>query len=144
MGIFEPDEVSVELIGPYTYEIETVTGQKFMAEYDGSRWAENGGPPQKPDKPESEIEEESEEWYALVEFLRYEAWLVHERKRNKLMNEYHLRLAHYILDNCISPEDKLRVVTPEDWSKVHKAALVPELTLEVLAETLQATFPSQL
>jgi hypothetical protein len=144
LGIFELDDVRAKLIGPYVYEIETVDGRKYLAEYEGSRWAERGERPLKPDTPEHQITPDHEEWEDLVEYLRYEAWLVHEQERARLMNEYHVEVAHYILDNCLSPEDKQRVVTPEDWAVVHKTALVPELTLEVLAETLQATFQGQL
>ena len=139
LGMFDLDEVRPELAGPYTYEVKTIDGRTFLAEYDGSRWPE---PPPAPTKPHDEINEESDEWYDLVEYLRYNAWLLHEKERTRLMQDYHVRVVHYILENCISQEDRSRIVTPGDWAAIHKAAIVPELTLGVLAETLQATFQS--
>lgn len=141
LGIFELDDIKADIVGPYLYQIETVDGRTYLAEYEGSRWEE---PPKPPDKPEAEIEKGSDEWYDLVEHLRYTAWLAHEEVRKASMHNYHRQLARYVLENCISQDDRTRIVKPEDWAVVHKAAVVPELTLEALAETLRATFPSEL
>ena len=141
LGMFDLDDVRLDLIGPYVYEVQTVNGKTYLVEYDGSRWDD---PPKEPARPHDQIKQGDEDWPDMVEYLRYQSWLVHEKKRRGLMQEYFMACVRYILDNCISAEDRKRLVKPEDWAKVHAAALVPELTLEVLAETLQATFQGQL
>ena len=44
------------------------------------------------------------------------------------------------MDTCIAPDDKARVVTPEDFRQLWGAALVPQLSLDDLAMSLEYTF----
>ena len=86
LGLFDLDNVIIDVLGPFTFEVDLVSGKTMLAEYDGSRWTE---PPQKPDTPRSMLEEESEEWYEYREWALYQSWLVHERDRRASIEAYH-------------------------------------------------------
>jgi len=89
-----------------------------------------------------DCEQGSEEWYQLEEYETYLAALAHEKRRVESYHLYVEDVVTYILNNCISPEDRERIVTEDDWEKVYHAALVPELTMGVISATLRDTFQS--
>jgi len=140
LELYGLEHIRPAISGMFTYKIAMMQGEELKdAEYDGERW-EGRTPPQKPSTPEHLITERSEEWYALREYNVYQAWMTWKKQKEEAMAQYSRECAIYILNSCLKPEDRLRIVSPEDWQKVHKAALVPELTREVLAETLQFHF----
>lgn len=135
LGLYELDNVTPPAIsGPFTYRRE-IAGNVLDIEYDMSRYQE---PPIPPDVPEHEVKEGSEAWYDWREYHFYHAALLHERKRLDATAEYLDRIAHYVLENCVKPEDRYRIVTEEDWRSVYSAALVPQVTQELLEETLRS------
>lgn len=138
LGLYELDNKGRAILGPYCYSILMATGQIKEDEYRLDLLDEI---PKKPDKPENEIEPNSYEWYQLREWETYQAALAHESKRYESYEDHNSDIAHYILDNCLEPEDRNRVITPDDWRKVQAAAIVPQLTEEVIADTLRNTFP---
>ena len=138
LPLFALDRVPLEILGPFLYDMRLLTGKTVQVEYKGDRWEE---PPPKPDTPEWEIEDESEEWYALREWQLYNAWLTHEEKRLVSMEEYMLGAAEYVLEKCLpSGGDRELIETQEDWGKVVKAGLTEEISASDLQQVLRATF----
>lgn len=137
LGIFELDDLRPKPIGPFTYEME-MAGKTYEVEYDMTQWVE---PPEKPDMPENEIKTDTPEWFALQNWRLYKAALVHEERRMEQQVDFVEKVAKYILKKC--PDDINRIATPEDWQKVYKAALVPQLNMSILAETLEKTYQAE-
>lgn len=137
LGLFELDGKGREVLGPYRYTLLLASGQFVEAEYDLRSLSSS---PRPPDQPIEQIKPGTTEWYALTEYETYLAALEHERRRIESYHGYVADIVAYILKNCVGPEDQNRIVTPEDWDKIYQAAIVPELTLEVIADTLRNTF----
>jgi hypothetical protein len=135
MGIFELDAFDPDPLGPFTYMGKTLAGEVEI-EYDGSKWE---SPPKKPDV--EDPEEGTQEWWDLREYEMYWAWNLHEQKRLAAAATFHERLAEHIMDTCLNG-DRDKVVTLEDWEKVHTAAMVPQMTQEDVVDALHNTFPS--
>lgn len=137
LGLFELDNVTTEIIGPYKYSLLMATGQILEDEYDLRAF---DTPPRPPDVEPSKIEPHSYEWYAQQEFETYQAAILHEQTR---LDSYEARLrdiSRYILEHCLSSDDRQRIITPDDYNAIYQAALTPLLTEEVLAEILSSTF----
>lgn len=139
LALFELDNKGREVLGIYRYSLLLATGQIVEDEYDLRALDYT---PTLPDKPINEIIPNSPEWYQLQEFETYRAALAHEKLRIESYEGYVEDIKDYILENCISKEDKNRLAEKEDWQKVYLAALVPQLTEEGLAQCLRDTFQS--
>lgn len=137
LGLFELDNKGREVLGVYRYSLLLATGQIVDDEYDLRALDYTPTPP---DKPANEIIPNSPEWFQLQEYETYRAALAHEKLRIESYEGYVEDIAHYVLENCIAPEDRNRIVEQEDWQKVYHAALVPQLTEEGLAQCLRDTF----
>jgi len=74
----------------------------------------------------------------------YLAVLTHERKRQDIREQYLIDCARYILENCISTDDRLRVDNPNDFKMIHRLALCPEVTEEDIVAVLATTFQGYL
>lgn len=74
----------------------------------------------------------------------YRAVLTHERTRQDVREQYLIDCSRYILKECIGPEDRLRVVTPDDYRVIYNQALCPEVTEEDIVAVLATTFQGHL
>jgi hypothetical protein len=111
------------------------------AEWDLSKYEELGrDPPSKPEKPEHLIEEQTEDWYQLRDWKRYETALWHRKEQNEAAAQFAENVCGYILENCVPREALQRIVTEEDWEKVYVNALIPPLTMELIIMTLRDTY----
>lgn len=137
LGLFQLDNVGREVLGPYQYSLLLATGVVVTDTYDIRALTYTPTPP---DIPASEVKPNSPEWYQLQEFETYRAALAYEKVRAESYEGYVNDIAAYILANCVEPDDQKRIISPEDWDKIHLAAVVPELTMEGLADCLAATF----
>lgn len=138
LGLFELDEeVPLPQIGRFTYKIHMLPGDVYEAEFKIESFKE---PPVKPDVPESDIVEKSAAWYDLRTWQLYQAALLHEKRRTASIIQYKNDVLAYILKHCIPPEDVRRLHTGEDWERVYDAAVVEQITYELLAEVLRTTF----
>lgn len=135
LGIFELDTLRANPLGVFTYQIE-VMGKLYDVEFDITAWPE---PPRQPDNPNPTPE--TPEWYALQNYTLYQAGVLHEARRIQQMYDYVEAVAQYILYKC--PDDINRISTQGDWQLVYQAALVPQLTVQILAETLQQTYQAE-
>lgn len=138
LGLFELDSVGREVLGPYKYTLLLATGVFVEDVYD---IRDLDYTPTPPDMPASEIKPNSEEWQQLQEWETFQAALAHEKLRVESYEGHVNDVAAYILGNCLSTEDRNRLTEPGDWDTVYSAALVPQLTLEGVADTLKSTFP---
>ena len=137
LGIFELDVVGPTLVGPFTYKFKLANGESVEVEYDLNKIT---NPPQHPGVPENEIVEGTPQWHALLEWQTYKAAVQHEQKRLASAIGYVLEITKYIADHSIAHDDQQRIIDDADWQIVYEAALVPQLTYEVLAQTFKDHF----
>lgn len=137
LGLFELDGIPRPDAGPFTYQMTMLGGEVKQAEFDLDAWDE---PPVKPDIPEHRIREKTEAWYDMRDYQLYQAAEAHRDKQARDLIAYCEAAAAYVRDHCIDPEDVPRIVTEEDWEAVYRAALVPPLTHQLLADTLRNTY----
>lgn len=137
LGLFELNGKGREVPGPYKYSLLLATGQIIEDEYDLRALDYT---PRPPDKPAEEIKPNSLDWYDLQEYETYLAALAHEKVRIESYHGYVQDVIDYILAHCLSADDTTRIVTPGDWDAVYQAALVPQLTMEVISATLRDSF----
>lgn len=138
LALFELDSIGREVLGVYRYSLLLASGQIVEDTYDIRALTYM---PTMPDKPASEIEPNSPEWFQLQEFDTYTAALAHEKLRIESYEGYVSDIATYILNNCLSLDDRNRIIEASDWDTVYTAAIVPHLTEEGIAATLRDTFP---
>lgn len=137
LGLFELNGKGRELLGPYKYSLLLATGQVVEDEYDIRALDEIPRPPK---VAKEDIKPGSPEWYQLEEYETYTCAIAHEKKRVESYHGYVDDIIAYILENCISPEDRTRIISPGDWEMVYQAVFVPELTMEVISATLRDVF----
>lgn len=137
LGLFELDGKGREILGPYKYSMLLITGVVVEDTYDLRSLDEE---PEPPSMPPDKIEAGSVEWYQLQEFTTYQAAISHEKTRAESYQDYCLDIAQYILQYCLNPEDRHRVVTEDDWQAVYQAVLCPELTMEGVTACLRDVF----
>lgn len=142
LGIFDLDNVPKDFLGPFTYQMKLLGGDVKEAEYDISRYEETGTePPEMPDVPESEIVEESNEWYQMRDAQRYQAAELHGIRRLERVAAYADNAVAYILrEGVVNQADIKRIVTEEDWELVYVSILIPQLSKKILADALSFTF----
>lgn len=138
LGIFELDDIAPEDPGEFTYIVKDLTGKEHEVPFDLDAWDE---PPEKPQVDDyRELEEESPEWFDMLDYQLYQAALQHRKYRIMKVGEYYERVAQYVLANCLEPEDRKRIVTNADWENVYRAAMVPQLNMELIEKTLRSTY----
>lgn len=141
LGLFELDGKGREILGPYRYSLLLATGQIVEDEYDIRALTYTPTPPP---IPANEVIQNSPEWFQLREYETYRAALAHEKLRIESYEGYAGDIVQYILTNCVSEEDRQRIIEPDDWKKVYRAALVPQLTEEGFRRCLAETFQGYL
>lgn len=157
LGLFElSDNLTNDIPGPYTVTVLFANGQVFEQPFDASIEYP------RPDKPLEECEENTQEWYAWQDHLRYkEATEIHPRKVYEAYCDYCQRTAQYIRQKCLLaivprwlgwlPLTARRIITPlfrhkqdtiiaDDWRQIYQAVLCPELTMEDIAAEMRLTF----
>ncbi len=141
-GIFDLDNVAKDFLGPFTYQMKLLGGDVKESEYDISRYEETGTePPKMPDTPESEIVEESNDWYQMRDAQRFMAAELHNIRRLERVSGYADNAVAYILkEGVINQADISRIVTEEDWELTYISILIPQLTKKMLADSLKLTY----
>lgn len=137
LGIFELDQIDRPSGRPFTYTMQFVDGETAEVELDPDDWDD---PPEKPDTPRDEIEEESADWYALRDWQRFEAARSYRNQQFHGTLQFLEDVTAYVLEQSLDAEAIPHVQTSEDWEKVYRAALVPQLTKDLLAQTLRQTY----
>lgn len=96
--------------------------------------------PERPKTPFVEAQPDSYETALWDQYHLYRAVLTHEHKKREIEEQYLVDCARYILDNCIDPTDRERIVTSGDYKSVYRLALCPEVTEEDIIACLATTF----
>lgn len=107
------------------------TGESYQEAYDLGAALRN--PPPRPT-------ENSDDW-AVAEWQRFQAAIRHHESRLELARDYERKVQEYILRTCIRDEDRGRIVEPDDYLAIKRAAMCSEVKLEDLEQVLQQTFP---
>ena len=136
LGIFELDTIQPPDTRPFVYT-ETLGQNEITRPFALESWDK---PPAPPTPEQMAAEPGTVPYYYYYEWSLY--WTAtYKAKQNKEdVKRYCKDVANYILDTCVSSEDKTRIVTPDDFRLVWAAALVPQLSLEDLAMSLEYTF----
>jgi hypothetical protein len=137
LGLYELLDKGRPIVGPYRYSLLMATGQIVEDEYDIRALTYE---PTAPDVAPDKIKDGSQAAYQLKEYETYLAAVSHEKTRVESYFGYIDDITAYILTNCLASDDTRHIVTIEDWDAVYKAALVPELTIEEVANTLEKVF----
>jgi len=137
LGLFDLDGVGPTMVGPFTYTYTLANGQEVVDSYDIHVITT---PPSHPGVPENEIVPHTPQWYALLEWQTYRAAVSHEYKRQDSVATHILEVSKFIVDHCVPIGDISRIQTDEDWDTVYRAAIVPEVTFELLQQVMKDTF----
>lgn len=137
LGLFELDAIKPEPMGAFTYKTN-ILGKEYDVIFDLEQWAT---PPVKPKTPESEILENSDEWYQLNDWKLYQAAMAHEDRRRDQNVKFVKDVAQYLVSKL--GEDANHIKTPEDWEAVYRAMLVTPVTVDMIADTLKRTYKAQ-
>lgn len=135
LGLFELDYnvPRSQVPGDYCVTILFASGQVYDQLFDISIERP------KPDKPLDQCEEKTGEWYQWQEYLRWQAGIAHYHNQMEALSDYFGQIERYVLDNCISDNDRNLIETWQDFDKVYTAA-IPDLPdaeyLKRLADTL--------
>jgi hypothetical protein len=137
LGLFELDEVAPDNApGPF-YEVVTgVDGKRVSTLYKPP-----AVPPEKPEIPREQVVQFSSEYEAWIDYEMYQQYVEHRQKEVAVMQKYRVKAKAKIMRDCLAREDRERVISMEDWNKVHGAALSAQLTEEDIAGALRNNFP---
>ncbi len=136
LGIFELDAIQPPDTRPFVYT-EKLGGNEITRPFDVAAWEK---PPAMPTPEQMAAQPGTVPYYHYFEWSLYWAATYKAKENKEDVKRYCKDVAAYILDTCISPEDKKRIVTADDFRLVWAAALVPQLSLEDLAMSLEYTF----
>jgi hypothetical protein len=136
LGLFELDEAAPDNApGPFYEKMESVEGKIVSRLY-----VPPDKPPEEPTQPRSEAKEGTQLFEEWLEHDLYQEYVEHRHKEAEFINEYAQDAKDIILDRCLAKEDLNRIVTDEDWRKIHGAALSSQLTEEDIAAALRNNF----
>jgi len=96
--------------------------------------------PVKPARAREAYKEGSEGFDLWAQWTLFQAIVTHETERIKASEEHAHNVIRYILTNCLSEEDRRRIVTVEDLQAVLAVALVTEIAIEEVEGALASTF----
>lgn len=142
LGLWELDDrIPLTFNEKFTYEMEAVTGERYRAELDLSRFEE---PPTEPTTPLHAAAPGSGEWYDWRNYQTYQAAIEHRREMQRRLAQYMKDVAAYVIKHCIAPADRQRIADQTDHNAIVVAAVTPRVTKEHLADVLRQTFPSHM
>ena len=136
LKIFELDKIPPPDTRPFLYS-EKIGGKKITRPFDVTAWDE---PPRTPTATERAAEPGTVPYFYYYEWQLYYAALYKLEENKQDIERYCKDVAAYIMETCITADDRQRIVSPEDYQAVYYAALVPQLTYEDLEQSLEYTF----
>lgn len=137
LGIFELDNIVPDKHEPFTYEIEDLTGKVHEVPFNIEDYEE---PPERPSVDPDTVKKGSPAWFDLYDWQLYQAAIAYRNEQMRSLARYYEEVTYYILDYCVQEEDRNRIVLEEDWARVYTAALVPQLTMDLIQDTLRTTY----
>jgi hypothetical protein len=141
LGIFDLDGVGSEMLGPYTYRYQLVTGEEVEDVYPLENITR---PPEMPDVGDDTPVPGTQSWWRLAEWQTYKAAVGHERRRLDSVHDRLQSISRFIVDHClVNPDDRAHIVDRADWAAVYEAALVPQLSMAHVARALKDTYAAR-
>ena len=140
-GLVELDEIGAGDLPDYLfyYEMVMAGGQKVFMPYDLDTLKRIPAEPTN-DNPQPN----TREWYELVEWQTYQAALSHREQWIAKWENHKRAIAGHILETCIDSADRQRIITADDLRAVLAAAIVPQITMEVIEATLASVFQGEM
>ena len=136
LGIFELDAIQPPDTRPFLYT-ETLGKNEITRPFDITAWEK---PPAPPTPEQMAAKPGTIPYYYYFEWSLYWATTYKAKQNKEDVKRYCQDVAKYILETCISVDDRSRIVTDGDFRLVWSAALVPQITLDDLAMSLEYTF----
>lgn len=138
MGLFEINEVKQPHLRPFTYTVTSVTGKEFEVEFDLDSYNE---PPAQPDCDKFSAKKDDECWHRWREYDLFRASLAHQSRQFAELIRYKRAVAEYIIRNClVDMGDVHKIISLADWERVMGAALVGQVTQEMIVDSLRDDF----
>lgn len=139
LGLYElHTHVPIEQEGlkPYYEEVKTAGGSVQKHEYIPPE-----APPSRPQVPRNMARPGTPEYEQWIDYDLYQGYLQHQRTNVAIHRRHLWRVRNYILENCLEPEDRRRVVTEKDWRAIEQAAISSQLRGEDVVAAIRDTFP---
>ncbi len=124
--------------GPFYEVIEGVDGKRVSTLYKPPNI-----PPEKPELARDKVTPFSIEYESWIDYEMYQQYVEHRQKEVVVIQKYRERAKEKIMRDCLERVDRTRVISQEDWNKVHGAALDAQLTEEDIAGSLRSNFPGE-
>lgn len=134
LSLYALDHIGPTDPGDFSYKVRTLLGETFDIIYNLEARLEN--PPKEPKADEDDT-------WVLTEWERFQAALSRNQKRHELDEERALNKAHELIERCIKPEDRHRLVTIADKDAIYEAAIPEEVSGGSLADVLARFFQGQ-
>ncbi|MCL4296142.1 MAG: hypothetical protein KJ077_10460 [Anaerolineae bacterium] len=131
LGLFDLEDVGPDDPGDFTYEVKALTGETYREIYPLAERLQN--PPPLPGS-------DADEW-EIVEYQRFQAAVAHQQRRFLVKEQYVRNAAKKIIQECLKPKDRKRVVTAADYTTIYEAGRPPRLGKEDIAAALRRYFP---
>lgn len=135
LGLFELDLVEKNIPGPYTYTLQVLSGKSYEVPFDYSTVRI------KPQTPLEEVKENTQEFYAWQEYLRYQEALTHHNKQMEAYGNYCERVKDFIISHCLK-DILIENITVEDWDEIYRLVLNPFISIEEVSAVMRDTFRS--
>lgn len=132
--LFELDDLPKDVPDDYTYRVELVGGDSFLAYFDFSetRIKPSGNP--------ELAKEGTPEFYAWREYLRQEEGRKHQLAKYDAYAEYLKQVREYIKEKCLDEETRERIKIPEDWIKLYRGAFANLVSQEDITRAMRDNF----
>ena len=148
LGLYELDTVTAGFDLPdrdYHYTVTTMAGDETEVYKLDEQLA---SPPEKPDgySRHAEPPQDSMAWGRWHHYSLHQAALRHRERHDRAMIEQLDSVGRYILEACVSEEDRSYVETEDDFAAVYQAVLTPQLTMADIkqaAAVLRATYAGE-
>ncbi len=131
LPLYSLDDIGPHDIGDFTFNARNLHGDIIPQLYPLADRLENPPPKPKPD--------EDDTW-VLTEWERFQGALAHNQKRHELDEERTLNKARELINKCIKPEDRDRLITLTDYDTVYEMAMPEEVAGGSIAQILREFF----
>lgn len=134
LPLYALENIGPDIPGDYTYAVLAADGQIYSERYPIEERLKLD--PQPPG-------EDADEW-ERIEWDRLQAALLYYESRGELLRERQLNCARHLLESCLEPEDRGRVISPAGYDVVYLNGLAPEVKMEDIERSLRSFFPGVL
>ena len=135
LGMFELDDIPKDIPPAYTVSILFANGEVYQQQVDLAT------PRRKPTVPLEMCEKGSSDYYDWREYHTWQAGLLHAQEQYEAYCRYCEKIAEYIRETCVITDVPSNEIVAEDWERIYKAALCPQVTMEDITAAMRLNFP---